>query len=86
MSSSPEPHSQERRRCSINDCSGFAITEDAAELAHWYVAVFYCDEHSRELREGTPLGPVGIDPQRVRITPKGTAELPMTSRRFPGLA
>ena len=45
------------------------------ELAYWYVTVFYCMEHIRELREGTPLGPVGVDPERVAIEPRGRKTL-----------
>jgi hypothetical protein len=52
---------------------------------HWYVTIFYCDEHAREMREGTPLGPTGIDPAKLRVEPVGRRTPSMQPGRFPGI-
>lgn len=60
--------------CSVSFCPTPAVESERGELEHWVVTVHYCYEHARELREGTPLGAVGLDPCRVEIEPKGARE------------
>lgn len=71
--------------CSVRACPQPAIASEQGEVGHWLVTVYYCDEHARELAEGTPLGPVGIDSARVEIAPIGESE-PRTGGLFPGIA
>lgn len=77
---------QVRESCSIARCQSPAIHSEYAQVGHWFVTIFYCDEHSRQLAEGTPLGAIGVDPGHVRIEPMDTAEPPATTNRFPGIA
>jgi hypothetical protein len=75
-----------RGTCSIQNCPAPATTSETGEVAgHWYVTIFYCDEHAREMREGTPLGPTGIDPAKLRIEPVGRRIPSMQPGRFPGI-
>jgi hypothetical protein len=69
------------RTCSIRNCSRPAIESETGGTERWEVSVFYCDEHIRELREGVPVGPVGIDPAKAEFTPRGAAE-PRTGGRW----
>ncbi len=61
-------------QCSINACPRPATFEEVGESAHWRFVVRYCNEHSREIEKGTPLGPVGIDTTRVEVVALGTEE------------
>jgi hypothetical protein len=72
--------------CSISRCLQPAIHSEHGEIGHWYVTIFYCDEHSRALKVGTPLGAIGIDNKRVRIESTDTNETPPVTNRFPGVA
>ena len=74
----------EDRLCSLNRCASKAVDHDIGDVGPWVVTVFYCREHARQLREGTPLGPVGIDSSRVLVEPTGTTE-PVRPSRFPGI-
>ena len=67
--------------CSVNLCENKATEEEHGDLPHWRVTIHYCREHARELEQGTPIGPLGIDPARVRIEPHGTAELRVPSKQ-----
>jgi hypothetical protein len=60
--------------CSVKACPQQAIIKEVAESKHWRIAIRYCAEHARELREGIPLGPVGLDPSCLEIEPVGTKE------------
>jgi hypothetical protein len=63
--------------CSVENCPQAATESELAESEHWTVVMPLCDEHARELRKGTPLGPVGLDPCRFEVKSKGTTELKM---------
>jgi hypothetical protein len=78
--------SEARETCSVSRCVRPAIHTEHGQIGHWYVAIFYCAEHWRELSEGTPLGAIGIDNGRVRIESVDTDETPPVTNRFPGLA
>jgi hypothetical protein len=69
----------ESRQCCIMNCPQPATESESAHTEHWRLILHYCDEHARELRKGTPLGPVGIDPSRIEVQSKGTQELPTTT-------
>ena len=71
--------------CSVRACESPAVESEQGEVGRWLVTVYYCGEHARELAEGTPLGPVGIDSARVDIAPIGASE-PRTGGRFPGVS
>ena len=74
------------RVCSINRCVNAATAEESGRIGRWDVTIFYCHEHARELREGTPLGPAGIDGSKVSIDPVGSSTPPSQPGRFPGIA
>jgi hypothetical protein len=72
--------------CSISRCMSAALHSEYAQVGHWFVTIFYCDEHYRELNAGTPLGPIGIDPSKIRIESYDDQEMPNpTASRFPGI-
>jgi hypothetical protein len=75
-----------RDTCSISRCPSPAVHSESGTVGHWAVTIFYCDEHARQLEAGTPLGPIGVDQERVRIESSGVNEMPGTGNRFPGLA
>jgi hypothetical protein len=77
----PGQSSRLERLCCLLNCPNTAVTTEEGELEHWRVSIAYCDEHARELRQGTPLGPVGIDSSRVEVRPKGVAG-PQTGGRW----
>jgi hypothetical protein len=72
--------------CSMNQCPNPAVSEDQGRVGGWDVTIFYCHEHAREMREGTPVGPLGIDASKVRIDPVGAGEPATRPGRFPGIA
>ncbi len=74
-----------RETCSISRCMSPAVHSEYGQVGHWFVTIFYCDEHARELNEGDPLGPIGIDSSRVRIESYDDQEIPNGSSRFPGI-
>ena len=61
--------------CSIRNCPRPASETERAESEHWVVTIAYCYEHARELKQGVPLGPMGIDAARLLVEPKGTADV-----------
>jgi hypothetical protein len=61
--------------CSVNLCPNAGTYEETAQTQHWRFIVHYCHEHHRELENGTPLGPLGLDCTHVTIEPLGTTEL-----------
>ena len=67
--------SDESRACSVNFCINPAMHEEVAESTHWRFTVHYCHEHHREIANGTPLGPLGLDASHVEIVSLGTNEL-----------
>lgn len=71
--------------CSVNLCLSPAVTTEHARVGHWYVTIFYCDEHARELEQGTPLGPVGLDQRKIRIEPLGAVVPSPQPGRMPGI-
>jgi hypothetical protein len=70
--------------CSINACTRPATHEERGESAHWRFTVRYCDEHHREIEQGTPVGPVGIDASRIEVEAKGADE-PSTGGILPSV-
>ena len=60
------------RLCCISNCPLPGTDMERSESEHWTVIIHYCHEHARELHQGTPLGPVGVDPSRLEVEPKGT--------------
>lgn len=60
--------------CSVNLCPNPSEHQETAETAHWRFTVHYCREHYRELENGTPLGPLGLDAAHVTIEPLGTTD------------
>lgn len=70
--------------CSLNHCASPAVYQEVGESERWYFVVQYCAEHHREAELGTPLGPVGIDPARVWVRPKGIEE-PLTGGILPSV-
>ena len=75
----------EDQLCSLNNCPNKAVDHDAGDVGPWVVTLFYCDEHARHLREGTPLGPLGLDSSRLRVEATETSE-PVRPSTFPGPA
>jgi hypothetical protein len=75
-----------RETCSISRCLSPAVHSEHGRVGHWYVTIFYCDEHARELQQGTPLGPIGVDTERLRVEPVGDKDTPQVTNRFPGIA
>ena len=75
---------EEKTICSMNNCPQTAVHGESAASEHWLVTILYCAEHYRELRQGTPLGPLGVDPARVVVEPLGRREL-VAPRMQPGL-
>jgi hypothetical protein len=67
--------------CSINLCPNPAMHEEMVEGRHWRFTVRYCREHHRELENGTPLGPLGIDASHVSVEALGTTELKVPSKQ-----
>jgi hypothetical protein len=67
--------------CSINLCPNPAVHEETAESSHWRFVVRYCTEHHREVSNGTPLGPLGLNASHVTIEPRGTSELRVPSNQ-----
>jgi hypothetical protein len=49
------------------NCQRSAMHAEDVNSEHWRFVVLYCDEHWRELNKGVPLGPMGIDRERVVI-------------------
>ncbi len=78
--------SKTRETCSINGCPSAAVHTEFGEVGGWFVTIFYCDEHARQMREGTPLGPVGIDSSKLRVEPLGSDTQQSPENRFPGIA
>jgi hypothetical protein len=68
--------------CSIRNCQTKATHHESGETPHWTITIRYCDEHAREIEAGVPVGPVGIDPQRVGVHARG-AETPVTGGILP---
>jgi hypothetical protein len=75
-----------RENCSIQACVNQATHSEFGEVGHWFVTIFFCDEHARQLREGTPVGPAGIDPSTVRVEAIETNTPAHTPGRFPSIA
>jgi hypothetical protein len=75
-----------RETCSVNHCLSPAVHSEHGTVGHWYVTVFYCAEHHRELEAGTPLGPLGVDAAKLRVEPVEGSEIPPVTNRFPGIA
>ncbi len=65
----------EHQLCSITACPLPAKETEIAASEHWLVKIFYCGEHAREMGKGIPLGPVGLDCERLVVEPVGTTEL-----------
>jgi hypothetical protein len=78
--------SDETRTCALNRCPNAAVTEEAGRIGGWNIVIPYCDEHARQMREGTPVGPLGIDPAKVVIEPVGADQPATQPGRFPGIA
>lgn len=78
--------SETRENCSISRCVRPGLHTESGTVGHWSVTIFYCDEHHRELEQGTPLGPIGVDPAHVRIESTGRSDIPDGGNRFPGIA
>jgi hypothetical protein len=76
---------ESRETCSVNFCPAPAVHTEYGEVGHWFVTIFYCDEHANTLKEGTPLGPVGIDVSKLRVEPLGTDVPPSPQSRTPGI-
>ena len=72
--------------CSISRCMSPAVHSEYGQVGHWFVTIFYCHEHARELEARTPLGPIGIDRARVRIESLDGNDAPLAPDRFPGPA
>jgi hypothetical protein len=72
--------------CSINRCPQNAVTREDGRIGSWFVTIHYCHEHAREMREATPVGPLGIDPAKLEVKPAGTDQPSSTTGRFPGIA
>lgn len=79
-------NSETHETCSISRCTSPAVHSEYGQVGHWFVTFFYCHEHSRELQEGTPLGPIGVDPEHIRIESMDGNETPQVTNRFPGIA
>jgi hypothetical protein len=62
-------------RCSFRNCPQTAVHSETGDLPHWTVTVYYCHEHARELGLGTPVGPVGLDSERVEIHYRGREDV-----------
>ena len=77
--------SETRETCSISRCLSPAVHSEFGEVGHWFVTIFYCDEHYRQLQAGTPLGPIGVDNERIRVETTGRESIPEGSSRFPGI-
>lgn len=77
--------SETRETCSISRCLSPAVHSEYGEVGHWFVTIFYCEEHYRELEQGVPLGPIGVDPAYVRVESTGRTEIPQGKSRFPGI-
>jgi hypothetical protein len=71
--------------CSVNNCTRLATHQEVGESAHWLFFVHYCEEHHRQLERGTPVGPVGIDSNRVQIHARGIEE-PVAGGILPNLS
>ena len=67
--------------CSINLCTNPAVHSEVAQSNHWRFTVHYCAEHHRQIANGTPLGPLGIDASHVTIEPLGTSELRVPAKQ-----
>ena len=65
--------------CSVNLCPNPGMHDEYVESDHWRFTVHYCREHARELANGTPLGPLGLDCTHVSIEPMGESELKVPS-------
>jgi hypothetical protein len=72
---------QDTPACSINFCINPGVHEESAASAHWLFTVHYCAEHHREIANGTPLGPVGVDPTRVKVQTLGATDLKVPSKQ-----
>ncbi|MPZ48681.1 MAG: hypothetical protein GEU75_05105 [Dehalococcoidia bacterium] len=72
----PQESTQQETRalCSVSNCPQPATTSEKAESEHWRVVIHYCDEHAREINEGTPLGPVGLEGGRLEVRSRGIEE------------
>jgi hypothetical protein len=68
------------RLCALSYCPGPAVYEVTGVVGQWQVVIPLCWEHARELREGTPLGALSIDKQRLEVRPleEATPEPPPT--------
>jgi hypothetical protein len=67
--------------CSINLCGNPGVHEESVASSHWLFTVHYCREHHREISNGTPLGPLGIDASRVTVQALGTTELKVPAKQ-----
>lgn len=67
--------------CSINLCPNLGEHDETVEGSHWRFIVHYCREHHREIEEGTPLGPLGLDLRHVTVEPVGESELRVPSKQ-----
>lgn len=73
MDAGREPVTEERL-CSLHNCPSEAVRVEEGKVGRWRVRIFYCYEHARALEQGTPLGPLGIDPSRLDVEPVGVSE------------
>ncbi len=69
--------------CCIMNCTLPAMHMEETSSEHWRFVVLYCGEHWRELSKGVPLGPMGIDRERIVIESLGTM-VPQASGLLPG--
>jgi hypothetical protein len=76
------PH--EHSGCSLRECPRPATRSERGRVGHWRIEIPYCEEHARELREGVPLGPLGINPCQLHVDPVGT-KVPRVGGSFPGI-
>jgi hypothetical protein len=70
--------------CSVTNCPLRAVSSESGTVGDWIIEVFYCEEHANEKAHGTPLGAVGLDSCRLRVTAVQDA-MPEPGGRLPGI-